>query len=352
MSYDTRKEWRKGCNLSLPDGPQNQPRFGDRDTNWPHFLIGQHIEDSSNSRRELALGKYNLRWKSSVKLNLSTRLGAPECEEGVWADGKVPNHELFYMAAVLRHKNFPQKVGNNINANQIYALIPMFYSEDAIQHKNPAPWINADQYGNVVYFAPGYSSLSLNKWVNFDIDVEGLAIDSLKLLKSTYGENLSIEDYHVNMVLIGWEIWGGYQNQVEVKNLALVPAAEQPQPQPQIVYGEVVGGIDGIVVENGRQFVWGWACSQGAPLSINLHIYAGGPHPMGTLISQARTLFPGEEGVSKACSLPLYKPIRYKVEIPNSAQYKNQPVYIYGIHPSGDPSLVRLLGGSGYEHIR
>lgn len=331
MTYDTRKEWRQGCNLSLTDGSQNKPRFGDKDTNWPHFLIGRHIEDPSSPNRELALGKYGLRWKS----------------------------------AVLRHKNHPERVGNKINVNQIYALVPMFYSENASQHRNTAPWINADQYGNVVYFAPGYPSLAVNKWVNFDIDVERLAVETLGQLKSKYGESLEIQDYHVTMSLIGWEVWGGYQSQVEVKDLALFPTVEQsdqktlPVQQPDYVrqpqsfkYGDVMGGIDGILIENGRQFVWGWACSKGAAVPIDLHIYTGAPHPRGTLIVQAKTSLPGELGVSNECLLPVGQMIRYKVEIPSPERIRNQPVYIYGIHPSGDPLKVKPLGGGGFHRIK
>lgn len=367
LVFDTSREWRKGCNLSLPDGSA-LPRYPDRDTNWPHFLIGQLLEDPREAGKRLALGRNRqLLLSASVRLNSSARPVAEECPAGTWsadaAGPQIPNHELFYMAIVLRHRSFPARVGQAINANQIYALVPMFYSENGTTPVNAAPWINADQYGNVVYFSPGHPFLSQGAWVDYAIDVEALAREALSQLKEKYGHDALPSDYHALGLLAGWEIWGGFRNDVEIRNFSLkerdtvapVPS-RSPSPAPLVPReaGEILGGIDGIDTSAGKSSVWGWTCAKGYSRPIGLHLYAGAPYPQGSILTLAAvTSLPGEEGVSRECGIAQGLPIRYRVDLSPALlqQHAGKPIYVYGIHPSGDGSRNRLLGGSGYWRI-
>ncbi|MCM2276813.1 MAG: hypothetical protein NDJ89_01900 [Oligoflexia bacterium] len=363
LLFDTSREWRKGCNLSLADGTA-LPRYPDRSTNWPHFLIGQNLEDPREGTRRLWLGRNRqLIFSSSVRLNESSRPVSENCPPGTWGGDagttEIPNHELFYAAVILRHRSFPAKVGQSINANQIYALIPMFYSEDGANAVSAAPWMNADQFGNVVYFAPGHPALRRGAWVDYAVDVDALTRETLGMLKERFGHESTVSDYYALGILIGWEIWGGFRNDVEVRDISLKEfegAGPAPSPSPSPIppptaTGEMLGGIDGIETASGRYHVWGWACAKGYPRPVGLHLYAGGPYPQGSVLTLTQaTSLPGEAGVSRECGLGQGMPIRYRIELTATQiqRHAGKPIYIYGIHPSGDGNLNRLLGGSGF----
>ena len=215
---DTAKEWRSGCNLSLPDQNGARPKYGDPATNWPHFLIGQDIKDPTDSQGKFRVGRYSkMLFSGSILLNNSAKTGE-QCPGGSWSTS-FPNHELFYMTFVLT-KTVPS-TGGTINANTIFALVPMFYSEDGTSHVNNAEWIMPDQFGQVVYSSPLYPSLKRGQRVDYSVDAIEILTNALKALKTNYGQSFNTSDYHVSQILLGWEIWGGYSNDVEASALSL-----------------------------------------------------------------------------------------------------------------------------------
>src|SRR5260370_17331583 len=61
--------------------------------------------------------------------------------------------------------------------------------------------------------------------------------------------------------------------------------------------GRVVGNIDGISLDGGQFHVSGWACQQGNPGSIEVHIYADRSaydKPPGTFVTAGRADFVSE----------------------------------------------------------
>ncbi|KHD89451.1 MAG: hypothetical protein OM95_03550 [Bdellovibrio sp. ArHS] len=352
MIYDTSKEWRKGCNLSKPDG-NLLPRYPHPATQWPHFLIGQLFEDPRQPQKNLWLNagkKYTLR--ASVRLNESQRMMVENCPQGSWPTpgNGDETHQIFYIALILKHKNHPRHIGTKINVNQIYALAPVFYSPDGTNHLDVGSWVDSDQFGNAVHFAPGYPQLRRGSWVDVQIDADAMTQSALNAIQEKYGETLRPDDYHVLGVLIGWEIWGGFKNDIEVKNLSFQATDSPPPPPPSSdpSYGTILGHIDGLSSSGSNYTVNGWACGKSAATSIPVHLYLGGQ--AGT----AQSIYAGayqanlssESAISSLCGT---QGIPHRFAIPVSKalaeQHATKPLFVHGISPSGRPNA--MIGNSG-----
>ena len=215
---DTNQEWRNGCDLSKFDAGGNPPKYPDPNTNWPHFIIDQDIKNSAIFDGKVWPSDYDsLIYTTSVKLNSTQKTGA-ECSADSWI-----NHELYYMAYVIHHKDYPNAIGHNLNINTIYALVPIFYSNDGSQNTNGSEFIISDQYGNVTYFAPSsdYPFLTVGNWTTYSIDAKKMLNGALATFAETYQETFYSADFYISEILQGWEIWGGYKSDIEAANFSL-----------------------------------------------------------------------------------------------------------------------------------
>ncbi len=111
------------------------------------------------------------------------------------------------------------------------------------------------------------------------------------------------------------------------------------------------GNVDGYSYDSATQNlnVQGWVCQRNNPSSIDVHIYAGGPLPAGTLIGvaipaqlppQPGESFPGCGGDTRRFSVTLTPATR--------ATYQGQTLYAYAF-PAG--SNAPMLGGSGVLRV-
>ncbi len=113
-------------------------------------------------------------------------------------------------------------------------------------------------------------------------------------------------------------------------------------------FGQTKGVIDGVV--NSR--VNGWACSYGARIPIDVHLYVGGPAGVGTGIGSYTSDFASTSdadriAVANACGSDGVA-YRFSIRLPLSVRQTHQgkKIYIYGIHPNGTlPNNV--VGNSG-----
>ena len=81
-----------------------------------------------------------------------------------------------------------------------------------------------DQFGDSTFFvkfgqgpAINVKPLVKNQWTVSYIDVKALSLDVLNKINP----NLNPADYFISMILVGWEIWGSYQTNIEFRNLNL-----------------------------------------------------------------------------------------------------------------------------------
>lgn len=226
LILDTSKEWREGGRLDRPDREGRAPRYGNALTNWPHFLLGQHLTGSNDplapipDQGKQLLSKYRrLRLTASIRLNRLQKSGSWDHHEEFGA----ANHAIFYVGFVL----VPRSAAHLSELGKFYALAPAIYSEGDGRHvPGSLPWLGIDQFGDTVYFSGAQPTLRVGAWVDYDIDVkqlirEGLAAASQKSLRSGLAKQYILEDYFLAIVLIGWEIWGGFETDVEFQKLSL-----------------------------------------------------------------------------------------------------------------------------------
>ena len=84
--------------------------------------------------------------------------------------------------------------------------------------------------------------------------------------------------------------------------------------------GRVVGNIDGISHDGGQTFVLGWACQQGNPASIEVHIYADRSaydKPPGTFVTAGKAKAREQPAVGRACPGRRGGQHRFKIELSN-----------------------------------
>lgn len=224
--YDTSKEWREGGRLDLPDKNGNRPKYGDANTTWPHFLLGQHFAKDNKpvavitESEKLFFDKYqSLRCTVDIRLN---RL----LKSSTWdhhAEYGAGNHAIFYLAFIL----MPKSAQRMAETGKFYVLVPTIYSEgDNRHHPGSTPWLGLDQFGDGVYFSGSHPTLQAGKWVSYDIDVKQLVREAMTAAtqKSQAQGKARVyrpEDYFAAGFLIGWEVWGGFDTDVEFKNLSV-----------------------------------------------------------------------------------------------------------------------------------
>ncbi len=249
--YDTSTEWRGGYNLTLNNN-NSAPKFAlnDLSTKWPHLLLRQDLVDPKSADGKLWLnGYHSLKFKTDVKWNAGLHLAPPKCSPACsstsWGSRENPvsapitDHALMYAAFVLKHRNSPAAQPTGLFDGQaIYALVPLLYTEDGSTHKDgTAPYLDGDQLGNQiggvganpVYFSPYPMHLQLGKQNPFDIDIPLVAREAvaaanvrsrLKAPPGAYHE-LNANDYYVDYILIGWEIWGAYKTDITFTGLSI-----------------------------------------------------------------------------------------------------------------------------------
>lgn len=226
MIFDTGKEWREGGSLNLPDKDGHAPRYGDPATTWPHFLIGQHFAKDNNpatlipDAEKLSFDKFHrLRFRADIKLHRVLKSSPWDHH----ADYKAANHAIFYLAFVV----MPTKASRVADGGKIYILAPAIYSEGHSQHvQGTLPWVGLDQFGDGVYFSGAQPLLQPGSWVPYDIDVKQLIRESFsamtqKALAQGKTRTYRPEDYFLACLLVGWEVWGGFDTEVEFKSLSL-----------------------------------------------------------------------------------------------------------------------------------
>ena len=110
---------------------------------------------------------------------------------------------------------------------KFYILAPAIYSEGENQHVvGSLPWLGLDQFGDGVYFSGSQPILQAGSWVPYDIDVKQLVREALsaatqKALPQGKTRIYRPEDYFFGCLLVGWEVWGGFDTDVEFRNLSL-----------------------------------------------------------------------------------------------------------------------------------
>lgn len=234
MKLDTAKEWREGGSLNLPDNAGRAPKYGDPHTVWPHFLIGQHFAKDNEPGTVLAEDeKLGLDRHQRLRFGIDIRLNRLR-KSSDWdhqAEYGASNHAIFYMAFIL----MPRSASRLADSGKFYMLVPAIYSEgNEANVPGSAPWLGLDQFGDGVYFSGAHPTLKAGSWVSYDIDVkqlirEGLAAATQRSLVQKKDRMYRVEDYWLASMLVGWEIWGGFDTDIEFKNMSLRggPAASQ-----------------------------------------------------------------------------------------------------------------------------
>ncbi len=110
--------------------------------------------------------------------------------------------------------------------------------------------------------------------------------------------------------------------------------------------GPVIGNIDGLFYQSGESALSGWACAQGNPDSIMVHLYAGGAYPRGEFVTGVIANHSSESAVASACGS---NGTAYRFLIPISqqqrVQFDGKQIFVHGISPTGGQNP--LIGGSG-----
>jgi len=115
--------------------------------------------------------------------------------------------------------------------------------------------------------------------------------------------------------------------------------------------GLIVGHIDGIAVDLGGQHITGWACQQGRPESIAVHIYASetaSDAPKGIFALAGKADLGEEPAVDAACKDTQGRKHRFDIPLPGAILLKlhGKRLFVHGIRVAGSVENA-AIGGSG-----
>lgn len=104
----------------------------------------------------------------------------------------------------------------------------------------------------------------------------------------------------------------------------------------------VIGIIDGI----SNSAILGWACQEGNPQSIDIHVYVGGPAGQGTILKGFTANLSSERAVARACGT---FGRNYRFEVPITAEeamkHAEESIYIHGISSRGNRNNLLVRSG-------
>jgi len=230
--FDTEQEWRHGCNLSLPQNGTEPQYLSSCKWNWPHFLLCQDIKDPNAPDGKLRLSDYTQATLLFQAELLESEKGLPEqCPPGTWGDQHIPDHCLFYTALVLvRQESARPAAAERPKPARIYAVFPLFYSTTGDRHDDTrGPWLGMDPAGDAVYLAPNHNGLEVGNPVDVSIDAHALVAESIDAINERCDAALSADEYYVESILIGWEVWGAYRSDLRLRNLSFQASPKTPR---------------------------------------------------------------------------------------------------------------------------
>ena len=145
----------------------------------------------------------------------------------------VFNHATFYVSFILWHNTWKYPLDNNI-PNVIYQLLPIVYSNDGMTNTGgDRENLMGDQFGDRTFFSKLGEGITSNvkkltignlEFEHINIDVIAYSKNVLHKINPSYFNDQNPErygEYFVSAYLSGWEIWGGYKTDIEMKNLSL-----------------------------------------------------------------------------------------------------------------------------------
>ena len=115
--------------------------------------------------------------------------------------------------------------------------------------------------------------------------------------------------------------------------------------------GNIKGFVDELKQENGEYYLRGWACAEGNPNSISIHIYADGQAGTGSWVGNVLANIESSLAITKACkSDARHYRFKYKLLPEHLTDFSGKALYVHGISPGGRTSND-LLNNSGLHII-
>jgi hypothetical protein len=113
--------------------------------------------------------------------------------------------------------------------------------------------------------------------------------------------------------------------------------------------GRIVGNIDRIVVDAGGAHVRGWACQQGRPESLTVHIYANegsNAAPKGIFALAGKADLDEEAAVDAACRDETGRKHRFDISLPGAIllTLHSMPLFVHGIRVVGNVENAAIAG--------
>lgn len=118
--------------------------------------------------------------------------------------------------------------------------------------------------------------------------------------------------------------------------------------------GRIVGHIDGVAVNAGGPHIRGWACQQGRPESIAVHIYANDSSSNAaeeTFALAGRADLAGEPAVDTACKDASGHRHRFDVPVPGALLLKvhDMRIIVHGIRVAGNVENAAIAGSGAFS---
>ena len=147
--------------------------------------------------------------------------------------------------------------------------------------------------------------------------------------------------------------WQSIVLTVAVLCLAALTCSRVAAQTPHV--GPVIGHIDRVAVDTAGAHVRGWACQQGRPESITIHIYAdasAGGTPKGILAVAGKADLDEEPAVDTACRDTVGRKHRFDIPLPGAVLLKVQgmPMFVHGIRVVNGVENA-AIAGSGATHF-
>ncbi len=97
---------------------------------------------------------------------------------------------------------------------------------------NSEEYIQSDTFGIPMYHPPMDNNITSSvdnthpilkegQWVNYNVDLKKFAEDGINYYNAKYGINMDLADYQLAHIDLAWEIIGGFDTEIELRNFSL-----------------------------------------------------------------------------------------------------------------------------------
>jgi hypothetical protein len=213
LELDSSQEENSGCSITNERTPESS---------WIHYGINQMIDEDVANLADYEEINFNI----DAKLNkFKANIPFQNC---MIYDAPVAKYGGLVMVFLLRDKGKGDDPGDwlwivfDVCSKHWYGPLDQSTKECS---SNRNQNLQKDQFGIVIYNPPmgdEHPALEANgEWQTYNFDLKEIAKDAIDYYNDENHNELDVDDYYIEHFQFGWEIMGGFDTELELRDISL-----------------------------------------------------------------------------------------------------------------------------------